>query len=38
MEQSLFGQAGVLLVIPTIFAFKVFVSSTAWQLKTYGLI
>ena len=29
---------GVLLAIPTISVFKVFVSSTARQLKTYGLI
>jgi predicted PurR-regulated permease PerM len=34
----LFGLAGVLLAIPTICVFKVFVSSTARQLKTYGLI
>jgi len=34
----LFGLAGVLLAIPTISVFKVFVSSTARQLKTYGLI
>jgi predicted PurR-regulated permease PerM len=34
----LFGLAGVLLAIPTISVFKVFVSSTARQLKAYGLI
>jgi predicted PurR-regulated permease PerM len=34
----LFGLAGVLLAIPTICVFKVFVSSTARQLKAYGLI
>ena len=34
----LFGLAGVLLAIPTVCVFKVLVSSTARQLKTYGLI
>jgi predicted PurR-regulated permease PerM len=34
----LFGLVGVLLAIPTISVFKVFVSSTARQLKSYGLI
>jgi predicted PurR-regulated permease PerM len=34
----LFGFAGVLLAIPAIVVFKVFVSSTARQLKAYGLI
>lgn len=34
----LFGLAGVLLAIPMITVFKVFVSSTARQLKAYGLI
>jgi len=34
----LFGLAGVLLAIPAISMFKVFVSSTARQLKAYGLI
>ena len=34
----LFGLAGVLLAIPGISMFKVFVSSTARQLKAYGLI
>ena len=34
----LFDLAGVLLAIPTITVFKVFVSSTARQLKAYGLI
>jgi len=33
----LFGFAGVLLAIPVITVFKVFVSSTVRQLKTYGL-
>lgn len=34
----LFDLAGVLLAIPVITIFKVFVSSTARQLKAYGLI
>jgi predicted PurR-regulated permease PerM len=34
----LFDLAGVLLAVPTITVFKVFVSSTATQLKAYGLI
>ena len=34
----LFDLAGVLLAIPTITVFKVFVSSTARQLKAYGLM
>ena len=34
----LFGLVGVLLAIPTISLFKVFVSSTARQLKAHGLI
>lgn len=34
----LFGLAGVLLAIPTIVIFKVFVSSAARQLKAYGLV
>jgi predicted PurR-regulated permease PerM len=34
----LFGLVGVLLAIPTISMLKVFVSSTARQLKAYGLI
>ena len=34
----LFGFAGVLLAIPAIVIFKVFVSSTARQLKAYGLV
>ncbi len=34
----LFDLAGVLLAIPMITVFKVFVSSTAKQLKAYGLI
>ena len=34
----LFDIAGVLLAIPAITVFKVFVSSTARQLKAYGLI
>ncbi len=34
----LFGLAGVLLAVPTITIFKAFVSSTARQLKAYGLI
>jgi predicted PurR-regulated permease PerM len=34
----LFDVAGVLLAIPTITVFKVFVSGTARQLKAYGLI
>jgi len=34
----LFGLAGVLLAVPAITVFKVFVSSTARQLKAYGLI
>jgi predicted PurR-regulated permease PerM len=34
----LFGFAGVLLAIPVIVIFKVFVSSAARQLKAYGLI
>jgi predicted PurR-regulated permease PerM len=34
----LFNVAGVLLAIPTITVFKVFISSTARQLKAYGLI
>jgi predicted PurR-regulated permease PerM len=34
----LFGLAGMLLAIPTITVFKVLVSSTARQLKAYGLI
>jgi predicted PurR-regulated permease PerM len=35
---TLFDLAGVLLAIPMITVFKVFVSSTARQLKAYGLI
>src|SRR5262249_6606031 len=34
----LFGLVGVLLAIPSISMFKVFVSSTARQMKAYGLI
>jgi predicted PurR-regulated permease PerM len=34
----LFDLAGVLLAIPTITIFKVFISSTARQLKAYGLV
>ena len=34
----LFGFAGVLLAIPVMVIFKVFVSSTARQLKAYGLV
>ncbi len=34
----LFDVPGVLLAIPTMVVFKVFVSSTARQLKAYGLI
>jgi predicted PurR-regulated permease PerM len=34
----LFDLAGVLLAIPAITVFKVFLSSTARQLKAYGLI
>ena len=34
----LFDVAGVLLALPTITVFKVFVSSSARQLKAYGLI
>jgi predicted PurR-regulated permease PerM len=34
----LFGLAGVLLAVPAITVFKVFVSSTARQLKVYGLL
>jgi predicted PurR-regulated permease PerM len=34
----LFGPVGMLLAIPTISVFKAFVSSTARQLKAYGLI
>ena len=34
----LFGPVGMLLAIPTLSVFKVFVSSTARQLKAYGLI
>jgi len=34
----LFDVAGVLLAIPAVTVFKVFVSSTARQLKAYGLI
>ena len=34
----LFDVAGVLLAIPTITVLKVFISSTARQLKAYGLI
>jgi predicted PurR-regulated permease PerM len=34
----LFGLVGMLLAIPTITVFKAFVSSTARQLKVYGLI
>ena len=34
----LFDLAGVLLAIPVITVFKVFVSSTVRQLKAYGLI
>ena len=33
----LFGLAGMLLAVPVITVFKVFVSSTARQLKAYGL-
>jgi predicted PurR-regulated permease PerM len=35
---TLFGFTGVLLAIPFITVFKVFISSTARQLKAYGLI
>ncbi len=34
----LFGPVGMLFAIPTITVFKVFVSSTARQLKAYGII
>jgi predicted PurR-regulated permease PerM len=34
----LFGLVGVLLAIPAICMLKVFVSSTARQLKAYGLV
>jgi predicted PurR-regulated permease PerM len=34
----LFGFAGVFLAIPVITVFKVLISSTARQLKAYGLI
>jgi predicted PurR-regulated permease PerM len=34
----MFGVAGVLLAIPAIVVFKVFVSSAARQLKAYGLV
>jgi predicted PurR-regulated permease PerM len=34
----MFGPVGMLLAIPTITVFKVFVGSTARQLKAYGLI
>jgi predicted PurR-regulated permease PerM len=34
----LFGPVGMLLAIPTITVFKVFVSSTARQLKAHGLV
>jgi len=34
----LFDLAGMLLAVPVITVFKVFVSSTARQLKTYGLV
>jgi predicted PurR-regulated permease PerM len=34
----LFGFAGLLLAVPAIVIFKVFVSSTARQLKAYGLV
>jgi predicted PurR-regulated permease PerM len=34
----LFGAVGMLLAIPTMTVFKAFVSSTARQLKAYGLI
>ena len=34
----LFGPVGMLLAIPTVTVVKVLVSSTARQLKTYGLI
>jgi len=34
----LFGVVGMLLAIPTITVVKVLVSSTAKQLKAYGLI
>jgi predicted PurR-regulated permease PerM len=34
----LFGPVGMLLAIPTITVFKVFVSSTARQLKAHGLL
>ncbi len=34
----LFDVAGVLLAVPTITVFKAFISSTARQLKAYGLI
>jgi len=34
----LFGIAGMLLAVPVITVFKVFVSSTARQLKAYGLV
>ena len=34
----MFGPVGMLLAIPTITVFRVFVSSTAKQLKAYGLI
>jgi predicted PurR-regulated permease PerM len=33
----LFGTVGLLLAIPTMTIFKVLVSSTARQLKAYGL-
>ena len=34
----LFGTVGMLLAIPTMIVFKVLVSSTARQLRLYGLI
>jgi predicted PurR-regulated permease PerM len=34
----LFGIAGMLLAVPAITVFKVFVSSTRRQLKAYGLV
>jgi predicted PurR-regulated permease PerM len=34
----LFDLAGVLLAVPVITVFKVFISSTARQLKAYGLV
>ena len=34
----LFGPVGLLLAIPTITVGKVFISSTARQLKAYGLM